>query len=199
MVVVFALPETTGPSQDTVSFLGRIRFPRVKDLSQSPLADRLEHHMNVVRHHAPGEKPIPVPVEVMQRFSDYLCDRRFAEETCPRSGIQVRLNLLTKQLCKPTLFGEREIAAHCFRGFHNVSSFELKCVRNCLRQGIGETKGDKVGPFRAFPVRESSPASNGHHERDSNAKRPAGRRRYRRSPGVSLTFFQVQSILEEYE
>jgi len=37
------------------------------DLFEGPIGQRPEHSMNMIRHHAPGELAVPLPVEELKR------------------------------------------------------------------------------------------------------------------------------------
>ena len=111
-VVTLLLPNRAGCFFSLVDFIGRKRFDRVQQFGQWPedritfailfLHTRLDDEMNMIRHYARGNEPIPgiAPVEDAIK-SDVTCDVR---ERPTLKGAEIH------DVNRPRLFKMREVA-----------------------------------------------------------------------------------------
>jgi hypothetical protein len=70
---------------------------------------RLDHHMYVVRHKAPGQHSIALTVEMQQRSLDEGGNLRLVEPTCPEPHIQFSLDAMNVR------FSMKQRFRNCFR------------------------------------------------------------------------------------
>ena len=72
-VVILALPHGSGAFEELVDFMGCEGLPRVDNAGQRPALPGFDHCVNMVGHHAPGDKRVALLVEMQQGVFDDGC------------------------------------------------------------------------------------------------------------------------------
>lgn len=170
VVVVFALPKGAGACQQLIRSLRRVRLPRVENSGKSVIWERLKNGMNVVRHHAPGEEPIPHTTEMTHGFSHSARDSRFRKEARTRPRIQVGFDFFAEKFGKAFSLVGREVAVLRVCGRHDIPPLELVCFHDRFGQRVREAKCDKVDASVGLPVRKSAPVAHHYHAFNSKTK-----------------------------
>ena len=88
-VVVFAHPERAPATQNGVGFASSERLPTPDDVTQWETPDLGHQHMDVVRHDAPLQQSVALPVEPQQGVLDESRDLRTPEMALAPSGVFV--------------------------------------------------------------------------------------------------------------
>ncbi len=105
--------------------------------------ERFDDDMNVVRHDAPSQQPITLPIEVQQTRLNECGNFGIAEPALAQSGVEFPVH---KQYCV---------------------WLQAQCLDPSLRQAVGQAKGDELDSLRRVEVRQvasAMPASWLRHE-----------------------------------
>ena len=127
------------------------------------LVERLKQYVNVIRHHAPGEQPVPHLVEMFQRLSSDPRDLGLSQPACTRACIQSVLHFSTRQSRKPHLLVTRKRPPHRAGSCHNVSALEIDPATCRFGKRISEAERHKLNRIFTFPMRQAASAANVDH------------------------------------
>jgi hypothetical protein len=158
MVVVLLLPERGSVLRDNLKRLfGRERFPTVENVAERLRSVRVNHRMNMVRHHDPRMEPAALSVEEAQGVRDQIGDLGLLQETSAVAGIEMGIHpgrIPTEQL---VLFlpGKRTFGGQGLA--QDRLALRLQSGDEFTGKRSEQAKGDEVGAAFAFEMRQGVP------------------------------------------
>jgi hypothetical protein len=117
--------------------------------------------VNVVRHNAPGNQPVALPVPEAQRLRHHLCDSWILEEAPPDSAIEVFFDPFLTVLCDEHFLGGSQACSYALCGRENSIPFD-HFVEGLAWERVGEVKRDEIEAFLLFPVRQTAAIADSH-------------------------------------
>ena len=92
-VEIVSVPEWPAAPECSVRLFGGERFPAVDDGAELVCTYRLDDHMHVVGHDAPGEDAIALPIEMQDRVFDKSRDGRILEPARSQPTVEIAVSL----------------------------------------------------------------------------------------------------------
>ncbi len=137
------LPETALPMQRRITFVGRVRFPRMQNPIQIPARQWRQQNVNVIRHHHPRLQPVSLAIEMQQVLLHNPGHLILSQITTATALIQICIHSF------PSLFVEiflRQMCQFSFPSFQHLRWHRIKqAIANRLRC------------FRAIKMRQIAP------------------------------------------
>lgn len=143
VIVAFVLPEHTRPLENPIDPIGGIRLPGMQDLLERGIGQREYQRMYMVRHEDGRKQPVALVPEVLQALPEEVGDFGLPEVTGAFSSIQPFMVARPKGFIKIDLI----LGGPSFAGVPDQPLITLPFPRadSILRNGIRQTKGDKIG------------------------------------------------------
>ncbi len=91
----------------------------------------------MVGHHAPGEEPIALRIEVMQCMNDFLSDGRNLQVASSRAAVQKTLDHGSRQTLDFAPFVRAEVTVKLVCGFDDRLPLGFDLIEDGFGQGIG--------------------------------------------------------------
>lgn len=133
----------------------------MQNAGQRMIRMRFQHHMHMVRHHAPRLESVAHSVEVSHRAGDDFRNHRIAQKTCAVPGIKVSLDPLRMQFVQSPTLGRAQFPPKSFRRNHDAVTLTHPRSQYMRRKRIRRPEGYGASRLGARPMRQVGPVANG--------------------------------------